>query len=267
MKRKKTERQKLIWSIIFAVVFLVVWTQFHQQGESNTPVNVPTTEVEAVSFTEVAQTDGSDAEVTYLAGDIPDVLAQVAPFSGESAYAVLNGNNPYFETEGLEPVSYEDYPGLDQLKRCVTVSAIIGQDLMPTEKRGEIGSVKPTGWHSLKFDFVDGHYLYNRCHLIGYQLTAENANVHNLITGTRYLNVTGMLPFENLVADYIRETGNHVAYRVTPVFYGDELVARGVLMEAWSIEDEGDGVCFNVFCYNNQPGVKIDYATGDAVEE
>jgi DNA-entry nuclease len=135
---------------------------------------------------------------------------------------------------------------------------------MPTTKRGEIGSVKPTGWHTVKYDNVDGKYLYNRCHLIGYQLTAENANEKNLITGTRYLNVDGMLPFENEVADYVENTGNHVLYRVTPIFVDDELVARGVQMEAYSVEDNGSGVCFNVYCYNNQPDIVIDYATGDS---
>ena len=135
---------------------------------------------------------------------------------------------------------------------------------MPTEKRGSIGSVKPTGWYTVKYDIVDGKYLYNRCHLIGYQLTAENANKNNLITGTRYLNVDGMLLFENMVADYIKETNNHVLYRVTPIFTGDNLLADGVLMEAESVEDNGEGISYNVFCYNVQPGVKIDYVTGDS---
>ena len=139
---------------------------------------------------------------------------------------------------------------------------------MPTEERGSIESVKPTGWpekvEDAKYDFVDGKYLYNRCHLIGFQLTGENANKQNLITGTRYLNVTGMLPFENMVADYVKETGNHVLYRVTPVFSGHDLVALGVLMEGYSVEDNGDGILFCVFCYNVQPGVVIDYATGNS---
>ena len=152
---------------------------------------------------------------------------------------------------------------MDSLGRCGAAEANVGQDLMPTEKRGNIGSVKPTGWHTSKYDFIDGQNLYNRCHLIGYQLAAENANKQNLITGTRYLNVTGMLPFENMVADYVKETDNHVLYRVTPIFDGTDLVARGVLMEAWSVEDNGEGICFNVYCYNVQPGVEIDYATGD----
>ncbi len=142
--------------------------------------------------------------------------------------------------------------------------ANIGQDLMPTEKRGAIGQGKPTGWHTVKYDQVEGKYLYNRCHLIGYQLTGENANEKNLITGTRYLNVEGMLPFENMVADYVKETGNHVLYRVTPIFTGDDLVADGVEMEALSMEDDGEGISFHIFAYNNQPGISINYATGDS---
>ena len=143
--------------------------------------------------------------------------------------------------------------------------ASVGKEIMPTEKRGEIGMVKPTGWRTVKYDFVDGKYLYNRCHLIGYQLTGENANEKNLITGTRYLNVTGMLPFEDMVADYVKETSNHVRYRVTPIFEGNNLVAKGIKMEGYSVEDKGEGISFNVFCYNVQPGVTIDYATGDSI--
>lgn len=189
-------------------------------------------------------------------------LENIPAYSGQ-AYVAVNGNEPFFTQEDLTTTSYETYAPLDGLGRCGPAEACVGQDLMPTEPRGRISSVKPTGWQVSKYDFVDGQSLYNRCHLIGYQLTAENANRQNLITGTRYLNVTGMLPFENLVADYVRETGNHVLYRVTPIFDGTELVARGVLMEGWSVEDSGQGVCFNVYCYNVQPGVIIDYATGD----
>ena len=189
-------------------------------------------------------------------------LEDIPAYSGQ-AYVAVNGNEPSFTEEDLTDSSYEFYSDLDYLGRCGVTEACIVQDLMPTEPRGRISSVKPTGWQVSKYDFVDGQSLYNRCHLIGYQLTAENANRQNLITGTRYLNVTGMLPFENLVADYVRETGNHVLYRVTPIFDGTELVARGVLMEGWSVEDSGQGVCFNVYCYNVQPGVIIDYATGD----
>ena len=190
-------------------------------------------------------------------------IEDVPAYSGQ-AYAVLNENVPYFNTTNLSSESYETYSPLDSLGRCGTAAACIGQDLMPTEERGSIGQVKPSGWHTVKYDCVDGKYLYNRCHLIGYQLTAENANTSNLVTGTRYLNIDGMLPFENMTADYIKETGNHVEYHVTPVFEGENLLAAGILMEGYSVEDQGDGVCFCVFAYNVQPGVNIDYATGDS---
>ena len=188
-------------------------------------------------------------------------LEDVPPFSGEP-YVVLQDNQPGFSQEDFTTDSFETYSSLDLLGRCGTAYANIGLDLMPTEERDSIGQVKPSGWQTVKYDIVDGKYLYNRCHLIGWQLTAENANRSNLITGTRYMNVDGMLPFENMVADYIKETGSHVMYRVTPVFSGDDLVAQGVQMEAYSVEDDGDGICFNVFCYNVQPGVTIDYADG-----
>jgi len=188
----------------------------------------------------------------------------VPDFSGEP-YVFIGNSKPDFENTTTN--SYETYAPLDELGRCGTAEACVGIDLMPTEERGSIGSVKPSGWQSAKYDCVDGKYLYNRCHLIGYQLSGENANKQNLITGTRYMNVEGMLPFENLVADYVKETGNHVLYRVTPVYEGEELVARGVLMEAWSVEDQGAGVCFNVYCHNIQPGITIDYANGDSWEE
>lgn len=194
--------------------------------------------------------------VNYDLSNIPD-------YDGK-AYVELNGNVPEFsESEKTSSESFEEYGKLDLLGRCTYAVSCIGKDLMPTEKRGSIGSVKPSGWHISKYDFVDGKYLYNRCHLIGYQLTAENANERNLITGTRYLNVEGMLPFENDVADYIEITNNHVYYKVTPIFEGNNLVANGVQMQAYSVEDNGQGISFNVYCYNVQPGVAIDYATGD----
>ena len=191
------------------------------------------------------------------------VQTGIPAYSGEP-YVVVNNNVPTFSDQELTTESYEQYSPLDSLGRCGTAEACVGLDLMPTEERGAIGQVKPTGWHTVKYDFVDGKYLYNRCHLIGYQLSGENANQENLITGTRYLNVIGMLPFENLVADYVKETGNHVLYRVTPVFLENDLLAQGVEMEALSVEDNGDGVAFHVFCYNVQPGVVIDYATGES---
>lgn len=181
-----------------------------------------------------------------------------------SPYVVVNDNVPEFSESDQTTTSFETYGALDALGRCTTAYANIGQDLMPTEKRGDISKVKPTGWHSVRYDCVEGKSLYNRCHLIGYQLTAENANERNLITGTRYLNTEGMLPFENMVADYIQETDNHVLYRVTPVYDGDNLVADGVQMEALSVEDDGEGIMYNVYCYNVQPDVGIDYATGES---
>jgi len=193
-------------------------------------------------------------------------FSALPPYSGEP-YISVCGGDPDFSEDEITSVSYEYYSELDALGRCGVCIASVGQDIMPTEKRGSIGQVKPTGWHTVKYDFVDGKYLYNRCHLIGFQLTGENANKRNLITGTRYLNVEGMLPFENMVADYVKETENHVMYRVTPIFVGDELLARGVHIEAESVEDGGDGIMFNVFCYNVQPGVVLDYATGEGTAD
>ena len=193
-------------------------------------------------------------------------FSALPPYSGDP-YISVCGGDPDFSEDEITSVSFEYYSELDALGRCGVCIASVGQDIMPTEKRGSIGQVKPTGWHTVKYDFVDGKYLYNCCHLIGFQLTGENANKRNLITGTRYLNVEGMLPFENMVADYVKETGNHVMYRVTPIFVGDELLARGVHIEAESVEDGGDGIMFNVFCYNVQPGVVLDYATGEGTAD
>ena len=192
-------------------------------------------------------------------------LEEVPAYSG-SPYVELDGNQPGFSLEERTTDSFETYSTLDALGRCGPAYACIGQDLMPTEDRESISSVRPTGWVQAEYDFVDGGSLYNRCHLIGFQLTGENANEENLITGTRYMNVEGMLPFENMVADYIKETGNHVLYRAAPIFEGENLVASGVVMEALSVEDEGEGVCFHVYVYNVQPGVEIDYATGESWE-
>lgn len=205
-------------------------------------------------------------------GGRPDNLADTAePFNIEdipaysgAPYIPVNNNVPGFTAKDLTAASFETYSDLDSLGRCGKAYASVGRDLMPTEKRGSISKVKPSGWHSVEYDSVEGKSLYNRCHLIGYQLTAENANEKNLITGTRYLNTEGMLPFENMVADYVKETGNHVLYRVTPVFEGKNLVASGVQIEGMSVEDEGDEVLFNVYCYNVQPGISINYADGDS---
>ena len=212
------------------------------EGSSQTPEQAPDTIVDVSGFS----------------------LSSVGAYTGK-AHVSVNGNTPYFTADELTSTSFELYSDLDALGRCGTVYASIGKDLMPTEERGSIGMVKPTGWHTVRYDdLVDGKYLYNRCHLIGFQLTGENANTSNLITGTRYLNIEGMLPFENMVADYVKETGNHVMYRVTPIFEGSNLLASGVLMEGYSVEDNGAGICYCVFAYNVQPGIEIDYATGES---
>lgn len=191
-------------------------------------------------------------------------LDDIPAFDGKTPYVTINDGKPFFDDEDMTTESYEKYAELDSLGRCGVTIACIGKDIMPTEDRGSIGMVKPTGWHTVKYDNVDGKYLYNRCHLIGYQLTGENANKQNLITGTRFMNVDGMLPFENMVADYVKETENHVIYRVTPIFEGSNLVANGVLIEAKSVEDDGKGIEFCVYVYNNQPGITIDYRNGNS---
>ena len=192
-------------------------------------------------------------------------LNSIPEYSGEE-FVAINNNVPNFDDKDKTTTSFETYSPLDSLGRCGEAYANIGRDLMPTQKRGDISSVKPSGWLNKKYDtsLVDGGYIYNRCHLIGHQLAGEDANDRNLITGTRYFNVDGMLPFENMIADYVKETNNHVLYRVTPIYDGDDLVAKGVQMEAYSVEDDGEGVMFNVFVYNVQPGIEIDYATGES---
>lgn len=188
-------------------------------------------------------------------------------YSG-SPYVELNYNEPEIELSDADKGGFEEYSELDGLGRCGRAYALVGKETMPDEERESIGQIKPSGWHTVRYDdLVDGKYLYNRCHLIGFQLAGENANEKNLITGTRYMNVDGMLPFENEVADYIKDTGNHVLYRVSPIYEEDDLVAEGVQMEAVSVEDGGDGVSFNVFVYNVQPGVEIDYKTGESHRE
>ena len=226
------------------------------------------TEIQTAAETEIqaaAQVQSDDSKQKVVHTDTASAFnaADVPAYSGEP-YTAVNNNEPYFTSDNLTTEAFENYSELDALGRCGVAYANVCLETMPTEKRGNISEVKPTGWHSVKYDNVDGKSLYNRCHLIGYQLTAENANQQNLITGTRYLNVDGMLPFENMVADYVKETDNHVLYRVTPIFTGDNLVADGVLMEGYSVEDEGDGICFCVYAYNVQPGITIDYATGDS---
>lgn len=190
-------------------------------------------------------------------------LDAIPAYDGK-AYVAVNNNEPFFTDSDMTTTAFENYSDLDSLGRCGVAYANICKDIMPTEERGKIGMIKPSGWHTVKYDVIKDRYLYNRCHLIGYQLAGENANPKNLITGTRYLNVEGMFPFENLVADYVNNTGNHVLYRVTPMFSGSNLVANGVLIEAKSVEDNGGGILFNVYCYNVQPGVGINYENGDS---
>ncbi len=226
-----------------------------------TPSSASASSAEVTSSPETMLSQALEAVVTEETVSLEDIPA----YSGEP-YTEINGNVPYFTEADLTDDSYEYYSELDSLGRCGVAVADIGTDLMPVKERGAIGSVKPTGWHTVKYDGIDGNYLYNRCHLIGYQLSGENANEKNLITGTRYLNVEGMLPFENMIADYVKETENHVLYRVTPIFDGDNLVASGVLLEAESVEDDGEGILFCVYCYNVQPGIEIDYASGDSCQ-
>lgn len=207
--------------------------------------------------------NGANTETKTDGADIASLFYEIPAYSG-MPYVEVNGNMPLFAESELVTEAFERYSPLDSLGRCGTAYANICKELMPTQERGNIGSVKPSGWHTVKYDIVEGKYLYHRCHLIGYQLAGENANVQNLITGTSYLNIDGMLPFENMVADYVKETGNHVLYRVTPMFEGENLLAAGVFLEAESVEDGGEGILFCVFCYNVQPGVSIDYALGES---
>lgn len=208
--------------------------------------------------------DNVDGPQEDLVNNNSYVSLDAIPAYDGKAYVAVNNNEPFFTDNDMTTTAFENYSDLDSLGRCGVAYANICKEIMPTEKRGKIGMIKPSGWHTVKYDVIKDRYLYNRCHLIGYQLAGENANPKNLITGTRYLNVEGMLPFENLVADYVNNTGNHVLYRVTPMFSGSNLVANGVLIEAKSVEDNGGGILFNVYCYNVQPGVGINYENGDS---
>lgn len=254
MKDKKRRTYGFLTGLL--LILSVCLTSCGNQGQTDSGKDSNTqsgTKVAAEDHS--AEEKGSDSESYVTVDDVP-------AYSGEP-YVEVNDNQPEFTEEELTTVSYEDYSELDELGRCQTAEACIGQDLMPIEARESISSVKPTGWRNKSYDTVDGGYVYNRCHLIGFQLTGENANEENLITGTRYMNVEGMLPFEDEVAAYIEETDNHVMYRVTPVFEGDDLVASGVQMQAESVEDDGVGISFNVYVYNVQPYVVIDYKTGE----
>lgn len=243
MKKQITALTLTLVMILFAGIGCAA-----QEREQGTASEIPQTTQE----TAAAETGQTPAAVE----DVPD-------YAGEP-YIVIDDNEPDFQESDFKTEAFESYSELDDLGRCGAAMANIGRELMPRQDRGSIGQIKPSGWKTQRYDHVDGNYLYNRCHLIGYQLTGENANEKNLITGTREMNVEGMLPFENMVADYIKETGNHVLYRVTPIFEGQNLLASGVQMEAESVEDRGDDLCFNVYVYNNQPGVAINYETGES---
>ena len=246
-----------IVSVILSVALLLSGCGFEAMlGMSLFPSQSATPEIKQIDLLKEKFREIFEEEVAITLDEIPSYTGQ--PF------VVLNENIPAFHAEDLAANSYEQYSELDALGRCGAAVACIGLSTMPTEERESIGSVKPSGWQTVKYDCVDGKYLYNRCHLIGYQLSGENANERNLITGTRYLNVDGMLPFENEVADYVHSTGNHVLYRVTPIFEGNNKVAKGVQMEAMSVEDMGQGIMFHVFCYNVQPGVVINYSDGSS---
>jgi len=226
--------------------------------EITTEAKEEKTESKTVDESTLTDSDKNESETARGAVEYP-------PYDGE-AFVQLEGNSPDFSDEEKKNTeAFEEYSELDSLGRCGVAYANICKEIMPTEERGEIGEVKPTGWHLVKYpELIEDNYLYNRSHLIAFSLAGENANKKNLITGTRYLNQETMQIFELKVLDYVRSTDNHVLYRVTPVFEGDNLVATGVQMEAWSVEDEGEGICYNVFCYNVQPGIDIDYATGDS---
>lgn len=243
--RKKGYKSKYNLVISIITLILIVFIGYYE--------NKYGTDVDGNQNVQVSES----IQKSFNLDDIPE-------FDGKTPYVIINNNEPNFPEEDFNSNSFEKYSELDSLGRCGVAYANVSKETMPTEARGEISKVKPTGWHTVKYDCVEGKYLYNRCHLIGYQLTAENANKQNLITGTRYLNVDGMLPFENQVAEYVKQENGHVLYRVIPIFEGNNLVPNGIQMEAESVEDKGEKVKFNVYAYNVQPNIKIDYLTGNS---
>lgn len=239
MARRRKNKQNSIYFIVALIIFLIGGVY---EGK--------------IVFQPIEDNSNVVNQVSYDLASIPEY--------SNANYVVLNNNEPNFTESDYTTDSFERYSELDSLGRAKVAYANIGVDLMPTEERGSIGQVKPSGWHLVKYDIVNGKYLYNRCHLIGFQLTGENANEKNLITCTRQMNTVGMLEFENKVANYIKSTNNHVLYRVTPIYKDDNLLASGVVMEAYSVEDRGEGIKFNIFVYNVQDGIDIDYKTGDS---
>lgn len=245
MSRKRNNKKITVQQYIFTLVIFIclgIASYFSQDIQK--------------FFYELTKQEASKQTISFALSDIPEFT--------DKPYVAINNNLPNFTEKDYTIKAFETYSKLDEIGRCGVAFACVGKETMPTQERGAIGNVKPSGWQTVKYDIVDGKYLYNRCHLIGYQLTAENANKQNLITGTRYMNIEGMLPFENMVADYIKETNHHVLYRVTPIFKENNLVVSGVQIEAKSVEDNGEGICFNVYVYNSQPGIEIDYATGES---
>lgn len=258
MKISETKMERLYVGVLVAVLVVIfIFTVIYWRDDSD---DLYTNN----GITDNYDYGGEDLAINTVNTSTFEVIEEIPDYSGEP-WVIVNNNVPYFSESEITTDSFESYSGLDALGRCGVCWASIGADLMPAdgEGRGDISTIKPSGWVNAKYDFVKGGYVYNRCHLIGWQLTAENANKENLITGTRYMNIDGMLPFENLVADYIKDTGNHVMYRVTPDFVDNELVCHGVLMEGYSVEDNGDGILYCVYCYNVQPGVTINYVTGE----
>lgn len=259
MSKNKAHTTQGILAILLALCLSFALLSGCSASTESQSTNEPVQEQTQEAQTAEEQPQKIDAS-TYTLDNIP-------AYSG-SPYVEINGNVPNFTDEDKARSTFEEYSPLDYLGRCGVAFMLASEETMPTEERGDIGDVKPSGWHTVRYNgVVEGNYLYNRCHLLGFQLSGENANEQNLITGTRYMNTEGMLPFENHIADYIDATGNHVLYRVTPIYTGENLVADGVQMEAYSIEDKGNGINFNVFCYNVQPGVVIDYATGESTLE
>ena len=253
-KRSQPELDKTNDSVIFEVS-----SGGHAEDSAVSKAEKQDQEEESALQEQTKDLEKSASDTTIQTLSVDEIPA----YSGQAAIEI-NQNVPGFTESDYTTEAFEQYSPLDGLGRCGIAYACVGEEIMPTEERGAIGMVKPSGWHTVKYDFVDGKYLYNRCHLIAYMLSGENANIENLITGTRYLNTEGMLPYENQVADYVHATGNHVLYRVTPLYEGDNLVASGVEIEASSVEDKGKSLSFHVYCYNVQPGVTIDYATGDS---
>lgn len=253
-KRSQPELDKTNDSVIFEVS-----SGGHAEDSAVSKAEKQDQEEESALQEQTKDLEKSASDTTIQTLSVDEIPA----YSGQAAIEI-NQNVPGFTESDYTTEAFEQYSPLDGLGRCGIAYACVGEEIMPTEERGAIGMVKPSGWHTVKYDFVDGKYLYNRCHLIAYMLSGENANTENLITGTRYMNTEGMLPYENQVADYAHDTGNHVLYRVTPLYEGDNLVASGVEIEASSVEDKGKSLSFHVYCYNVQPGVTIDYATGDS---